>query len=146
MLVVGVGLKMLVVQLSIVSRMARLVSEEMDSILEDDRFSKIATDKRFRGGGKKQQKVKIDRRFQSMFKDKQFVSKCTVDKRGRPQSYTSSENYRRYYDLDSSDDSDDSGDESDTSRDEDSASEPEEEEGSKLELDPLIKVPTRCKL
>jgi len=82
----------------------------MDSILKDERFAKIATDRKFRGAGRKQRKVAIDHRFKSMFKDERFVSKCTVDKRGRPQTFTSKENYRKYYDIQSeSDDSTDSG-------------------------------------
>jgi len=82
----------------------------MDAILKDDRFAKIATDRKFRGGGKKQRKVKIDKRFESMFAEERFVSKCSVDKRGRPQNLTSKENYRKYYDLKDSDDSDSDSD------------------------------------
>merc|ERR1719495_2631549 len=37
-----------------------------------------------------------------MFKDERFVSKCTIDKRGRPNTFTSKENFRKYYDLESS--------------------------------------------
>ena len=96
----------------------------MESVLKDDRFSKIATDRRFRGAGKKQRKVQIDKRFQSMFKDERFVSKCTVDKRGRPQNFSTKENYRKYYDLKDSDESDSE----ENSDEEDSPVEEEEEE------------------
>jgi len=82
----------------------------MDSVLQDKRFARIATDRKFRGGGKKQRKVKIDQRFQSMFKEEKFVSKCTVDKRGRPKNFTSKENYRKYYDLKGSDESESDSD------------------------------------
>ena len=95
----------------------------MEDILQDDRFSKIATDQRFRGGSKKQKKVKIDKRFQSMFADERFVSKCSVDKRGRPQNFSSKENYRKYYEMD---------DESDSQDDKEPAESPDEDSDSKL--------------
>merc|ERR1719186_454178 len=41
-----------------------------------------------------------------MFEDERFVSKCAVDKRGRPTNYTSKENYKKYYHLKDSDESD----------------------------------------
>ena len=50
----------------------------MDPILNDKRFAKLATDKKFRSVGKKHKKVKIDKRFGSLFTDKNFVSKCSV--------------------------------------------------------------------
>lgn len=78
----------------------------MDKILKDSRFAKIGTDKRFMTVPKKQKKVKIDKRFKSMFEDERFVNKCAVDKRGRPTNYTSKENYKKYYDLKDSDESD----------------------------------------
>ena len=53
--------------------------------VEDARFSKLGTEKRFRRAGKKHsKKVKIDSRFQGLFTQEKFVSKCAVDKRGRP--------------------------------------------------------------
>ena len=58
----------------------------MDPILSDKRFAKLATDKKFRSVGKKHKKVKIDKRFGSLFTNKNFVSKCSVDKRGRPKN------------------------------------------------------------
>ena len=42
-----------------------------------------------------------------MFKDDNFKTKCSVDKRGRPIKATSNENLKRYYDLESSESSDD---------------------------------------
>lgn len=82
----------------------------MDKILKDSRFAKIGTDKRFMTVSKKQKKVKIDKRFKSMFEDEKFVSKCAVDKRGRPTNYTSKENYKKYYDLKDSDESESDSD------------------------------------
>lgn len=74
----------------------------MDDLLRDDRFAHIARDPKFKRIPKAERKVKIDKRFQGMFKDKKFAVKYTVDKRGRPVNQTSSENLRKYYDLSSS--------------------------------------------
>ena len=57
--------------------------------------------------GKKQRKVRIDKRFQSMFEDRKFKLKYTVDKRGRPIHTTTNENLRKFYDLSDSESSDD---------------------------------------
>jgi hypothetical protein len=75
--------------------------------MEDKRFTHIATDPKFRHIPKGSRKVKIDKRFQSMFKDKKFKVKYTVDKRGRPVNHTSTEDLKRYYDLSSSESSSD---------------------------------------
>ncbi|XP_054013841.1 ESF1 homolog [Hylaeus anthracinus] len=75
----------------------------MDELLSDKRFAHIARDPKFKRIPKNERKVKIDKRFQSMFKDKKFTVQYTVDKRGRPVQETSSENLRKYYDLPSSD-------------------------------------------
>ena len=63
-----------------------LCFQTMGDPVEDARFSKLGTEKRFRRAGKKHgsKKVKIDSRFQGLFTQEKFVSKCTVDKRGRP--------------------------------------------------------------
>jgi hypothetical protein len=120
---------------------------------EDPRFARLGTEHRFRGAaGQKQRKVKIDKRFQSLFTQvrslltaeqnllmlllllllllllfmdlmfillhlllliitcivqEKFVSKCSVDKRGRPKHLTAKENYERFYDLDSSEEESD---------------------------------------
>ncbi|XP_018319855.1 ESF1 homolog [Agrilus planipennis] len=76
----------------------------------DSRFSHIATDPKFRRIPKSERKVKIDKRFQSMFKDKQFKVKYTTDKRGRPVNHTSNEDLKRYYDLSSESESEESTD------------------------------------
>ena len=80
--------------------------------MDDPRFTKLFTDPKFRDVPKKEKKVKIDQRFQSLFKDKKFVSKVSVDKRGRPGNYSTKENYEKFYQMDS--DSDDEEDEKDT--------------------------------
>ena len=80
--------------------------------MDDPRFTKLFTDPKFRDVPKKEKKVKIDQRFQSLFKDKKFVSKVSVDKRGRPGNYSTKENYEKFYQMDS--DSDDEEDEEDT--------------------------------
>lgn len=79
----------------------------MDS---DKRFTHIATDPKFRRIPKGSRKVKIDKRFQSMFKDKKFNVKYTVDKRGRPLNHSTTEDLRRYYELSSEDSSEESHD------------------------------------
>lgn len=76
----------------------------MDEMLKDARFAHIAKDPKYRRIPKAERKVKIDRRFKDMFKDKKFTVKYTVDKRGRPVNQTTSENLRKYYDLPSSED------------------------------------------
>jgi hypothetical protein len=78
--------------------------------MDDPRFSKLFTDPKFRNVPKKERKVKIDERFQSMFKDKRFVSKVGVDKRGRPGNFTTKENFEKFYHLESSSDASDEDD------------------------------------
>lgn len=86
----------------------------MDDILKDSRFTKLINDPRYREVPKTQRKVKIDKRFQSMFDNEKFKIKYTIDKRGKPINQTSTENLKKYYDLSSeeSDDSEDSENES----------------------------------
>lgn len=76
-------------------------------MLKDARFAHIAKDPKYRRIPKAERKVKIDRRFKDMFKDKKFTLKYTVDKRGRPVNQTTTENLRKFYDLPSSEDEDD---------------------------------------
>ena len=83
----------------------------MDHILNDKRFAKIATDKKFRGVSKKHKKLEIDKRFGSLFTDKKFVSKCSVDKRGRPQQLSAKESYEKFYQLEDSSSSEDDDEE-----------------------------------
>ncbi|KAL4707825.1 hypothetical protein ACJJTC_001771 [Scirpophaga incertulas] len=79
----------------------------MKDILKDDRFAKYLNDPKYRQIPKHERKVKIDKRFQSMFNDEKFKVKYTVDKRGRPVNECSTENLRKYYDLETESDSED---------------------------------------
>ncbi|XP_043515327.1 ESF1 homolog isoform X2 [Frieseomelitta varia] len=79
----------------------------MDELLNDKRFAYVARDPKFKRIPKAERKVKIDKRFQSMFKDKKFTVQYTIDKRGRPVNQTSSENLKKYYDLSSSEEEND---------------------------------------
>lgn len=75
--------------------------------VDDERFSHIANDPKFRRIPKGERKVKIDKRFKSMFEDKKFKVKYTVDKRGRPVSHNSKEDLKRYYHVESESSNDD---------------------------------------
>ncbi|NXB47725.1 ESF1 protein, partial [Leucopsar rothschildi] len=74
-----------------------------EEILSDGRFSCVARDPRFWEMPEKERKVKIDKRFRAMFHDKKFKLRYTVDKRGRPVNYSSTENLRKFYALSESD-------------------------------------------
>ncbi|XP_053317324.1 ESF1 homolog isoform X2 [Spea bombifrons] len=76
----------------------------------DTRFSRVTKDPRFWEMPEKDKKIKIDKRFQSMFHDKKFNLKYTVDKRGRPMNHSTKEDLKRFYDL-SDTDEDEVGDE-----------------------------------
>ncbi|OWK56397.1 ESF1 [Lonchura striata] len=84
------------------SSMASKMSAQ-EEILSDGRFSCVARDPRFWEMPEKERKVKIDKRFRAMFHDKKFKLKYTVDKRGRPVNYTTTENLRKFYALSESD-------------------------------------------
>ncbi|CAF4881715.1 unnamed protein product [Pieris macdunnoughi] len=105
----------------------------MSDILKDSRFAKYLNDPKYRQIPKHERKVKIDKRFQSMFSDEKFKVKYTVDKRGRPINETSTENLRKYYDLDESDgtdsDIDSENGEDGTQKDPDISSKIEEQPG-----------------
>lgn len=81
-------------------------------INQDSRFAHIIKDPRFKNIPKSERKVKIDKRFQSIFSDKRFQVKYSVDKRGRPVNQSSAENFRKYYDISSDEESEISGEES----------------------------------
>ncbi|KAM8809323.1 ESF1 homolog [Eudromia elegans] len=74
-----------------------------EEILRDERFSRVTRDPRFWEIPEEEYKVKIDKRFRSMFHDKKFKLKYTVDKRGRPVNFSSVENLRNFYALSDSD-------------------------------------------
>ncbi|XP_058496747.1 ESF1 homolog [Solea solea] len=71
---------------------------------DDQRFLRVQKDPRFWEMPERERKVKIDKRFQSMFHDKSFKVTYTVDKRGRPINHTSTDNLRRFYKLSDSED------------------------------------------
>ncbi|XP_028262998.1 ESF1 homolog [Parambassis ranga] len=71
---------------------------------DDERFLRVQKDPRFWEMPEKERKVKIDKRFQSMFHDKRFKVKYTVDKRGRPINHSSTEDLKRFYKLSDSED------------------------------------------
>lgn len=75
----------------------------------DDRFLRVQKDPRFWEMPERDHKIKIDKRFQSMFHDKRFKQKYTVDKRGRPINQTSAEDLKRFYKLSDSEDDEDDG-------------------------------------
>ncbi|XP_076004093.1 ESF1 homolog [Genypterus blacodes] len=78
--------------------MSRKKNQDMD-----ERFLRVKKDPRFWEMPERENKIKIDKRFQSMFHDKRFKTKTTVDKRGRPISHTSTEDLKRFYKLSDSD-------------------------------------------
>ncbi|XP_045536534.1 ESF1 homolog [Papilio machaon] len=96
----------------------------MSDILKDSRFAKYLNDPRYKQIPKHERKVKIDKRFQSMFEDDKFKVKYTVDKRGRPINETSTENLRKYYDIEDSESS------AEESEDEEKQLEEKEEESA----------------
>ncbi|XP_077461945.1 ESF1 homolog [Stigmatopora argus] len=71
----------------------------------DERFTRVKRDPRFWEMPERERKIKIDKRFTSMFHDERFSIKSTVDKRGRPIETSTAEDLRRFYQI-SEDDSD----------------------------------------
>lgn len=63
----------------------------------DERFLRMQKDPRFWEMPEREHKIKIDKRFKSMFSDKRFKVKYTVDKRGRPINQTSTEDLKCFY-------------------------------------------------
>ncbi|XP_071438211.1 ESF1 homolog [Pithys albifrons albifrons] len=83
------------------STRSKMSSQE--EILSDGRFSRVARDPRFWEMPEKERKVKIDKRFRAMFHDKKFKMRYTVDKRGRPVNFSTTENLKKFYALSESD-------------------------------------------
>ncbi|XP_051716800.1 ESF1 homolog [Ctenopharyngodon idella] len=98
-----------------------------NTVSGDDRFSKIKKDPRFWEMPNRERKVKIDKRFQSMFHDQRFKLKYTVDKRGRPINHTSSEDLKRFYKLSDSEQSDEEEEDEKTEKAEKEKKEADEE-------------------
>lgn len=113
--------------------------------MEDQRFKHIVSDPKFRRIPKGAHKVKIDKRFKSMFKDNKFKIKYTVDKRGRPVNHSSSEDLKRYYVLSSEDESSTESEKEDKQDDSEGDSQPESDEKSE-EPGKYIKVHNENKL
>ncbi|XP_066145362.1 ESF1 homolog [Euwallacea fornicatus] len=72
--------------------------------MPDKRFDRISKEPKFRQVSKVHNKVKIDKRFQSMFTGKQFQTNYTSDKRGRPVKFSSKNDLKKYYELSSEED------------------------------------------
>lgn len=72
-----------------------------DKIWKDSRFAHLVSDPRFKNITKATKSIKIDKRFQSMFKDDKFNVNYTVDKYGRPSKKSSGSDLKKYYDLSS---------------------------------------------
>ncbi|XP_017571978.2 ESF1 homolog [Pygocentrus nattereri] len=97
----------------------------------DDRFGRIKKDPRFWEIPDVEKKVRIDKRFQSMFHDERFKLKYTVDKRGRPVSHTSAEDLKRFYKL-----SDSEGSDGDEEEEEKTKKKEEKKKKTKGEVEP----------
>lgn len=76
----------------------------------DKRFNKIGADPKFKRLPKTERKVKIDKRFQSIFNDKRFKVKYTIDKRGRPIHGSTTDDFKKFYHI-SDDEKDDTNSE-----------------------------------
>ena len=76
-----------------------------------------------------------------------FVSKCSVDKRGRPKHLSAKEDYEKFYDLDSSDEEEEEkmpvSKESDDSSDEDDDNSEDKEDVSAEDVEADIKAKLR---
>ncbi|XP_062912206.1 ESF1 homolog [Mobula hypostoma] len=79
------------------------MASRAEEVMNDERFSRVMKDPRFWEMPEKERKVKIDKRFQGMFHEKKFKLNYTVDKRGRPIHHSTTEDLKRFYDLDSDD-------------------------------------------
>jgi hypothetical protein len=76
-------------------------------IVQDERFSKIHTDPRFRRAASDKQKVKVDKRFEGMFNDPEFGILGNVDKYGRKRQQTTKDALKKYYRVGGSSDEED---------------------------------------
>jgi len=92
----------------------------------DKRFSKIGDDPKFRRIPKADRKVKIDKRFQSIFNDKRFKVKYTIDKRGKPLRGSTTDDFKKFYHM-SDDEKDDTDSEQNSTDDVTQESESEEQ-------------------
>ncbi|XP_064384218.1 ESF1 homolog isoform X2 [Halichondria panicea] len=74
--------------------------------MSDPRFAHVTSDPRYKRVPRREAKVNIDARFQHMFSDKRFKVQYNVDKRGRKVNESSSEDLRKYYQLEVNEESD----------------------------------------
>ncbi|XP_055606701.1 ESF1 homolog [Uranotaenia lowii] len=86
-------------------------SSSSSHIWNDARFAHLVNDPRFKGIPKAEKKVTIDKRFQSMFNDERFNVKHTIDKYGRKVKQGGSEELRKYYQVESSEEGSSTGEE-----------------------------------
>ncbi|KAG5680550.1 hypothetical protein PVAND_010051 [Polypedilum vanderplanki] len=82
-----------------------------EDIYKDERFAHLLKNPRFKTIPKKEAKVKIDNRFKPMFENENFNIQYNVDKYGRKVNKKSAENLKNYYDLGSSESSDEDNEE-----------------------------------
>lgn len=104
----------------------------MDSALNDKRFANISKDPKFRRVPASTRKVTIDKRFNSMFNDKRFKLKYTVDKRGKPINLTSNEQLKDFYEI-KSDEEEETDEEEDDEESEAEESDKEADEASEVQ-------------
>lgn len=107
---------------------------------QDERFSKFVNDPRFQKFAPNRKKIKIEKRFQSMFNDEKFKTNYTVDKYGKRIKKTSTEELKRFYELESEDsDAEKSG-----SDEEDKEEQRQEELAISNELEPTQEDDPEC--
>lgn len=82
------------------------MSDKNKGIYKDERFAHLLKNPRFNKLPNRESKVKIDDRFKAMLEDDKFTVKYTVDKYGRKVNKKSTEDLKKYYELSSSDESD----------------------------------------
>ncbi|KFB40256.1 AGAP003294-PA-like protein [Anopheles sinensis] len=73
-------------------------------IWDDERFAHLINDPRYRGMPKSKKKVQIDSRFKAMFEDGRFNERATVDRYGRKLRRTQTDEMKKFYELEESDD------------------------------------------
>ena len=96
--------------------------------MTDKRFDKVYSDPRFMVAPKKVTKVKIDKRFEGMFKKKEFNVVAKVDKYGRRIDKKDNYALQNYYKHDSSGSEENDADDEEDGEDEESFEEEMEEE------------------
>ncbi|XP_029706828.1 ESF1 homolog isoform X1 [Takifugu rubripes] len=91
----------------------------------DKRFLRVQKDPRFWEMPEREHKIKIDKRFKSMFSDKRFKVKYTVDKRGRPINHTSTEDLKCFYKVSDSEEEEETEKKNPVTEKKESAKQPE---------------------